>query len=300
VLTAAAALLPGCGLGAGSQEGTVDLTVSRDYGHEILLDEKLGDLTESETAMRVLDRSADLETRYGGGFVQAVDGLEGGSENGRRYDWFFAVNGVVAELGSADFPVHAGDRVWWDHRDWTDAMEVGAVVGSYPAPMSTGYGDNDWPVRIDCGAELTTCEIVRRQLANEDIEATITTDPPEGADDEVIRFIVGPWDELRLEEAAMPLASEPARSGVFAKFDTRRKQDHLLGLDQRGEEARDFGPEAGLIAARRRGEGPPVWLVTGGSEQGVEAAAAALTAKDLEHRYAAVVFDGRVASLPLE
>lgn len=263
-----------------------------------MVDEKLTDLTESETAMRVLDESADIETRYGGGFVQSVEGLAGGTDNGRTVDWFFSVNGIVAELGSAEFPVAAGDTVWWDHRDWTDAMEVGAVVGAYPAPMSTGYGDQDWPVRIECSAGMTTCEAVRTMLAKEDVTAKIVTGPQED-DGETIRFIVGPWNALRLNKAAMPLAETPARSGVFAKFDIRKKEDHLIGLNQEGEEAEDFGADAGLIAARRRNEDAPVWLITGGSEAGVASAAAALTTKDLEHRYAAVVFDGRITSLPL-
>lgn len=297
-MVAVAVVVSGCGLGAGSQEGSATLVVSRDYGREILIDEKLDDLTESETAMRVLDESADIETRYGGGFVQTVEGLSGGTENGRTVDWFFSVNGVVAELGSAEFPVTAGDTVWWDHRDWTDAMDVGAVVGSFPAPMATGYGDEDWPVRIDCAATMTTCEIVRTLLGKAGVKAEITTDPPEDSGD-VIRFIVGPWNALSQDKAAMPLAESPAKSGVFARFGIRNKEDHLIGLNQEGDEMRDFGPDAGLVAARRLGDDAPTWLITGGTEAGAEAAASALTVEDLEHRYAAVVFDGQIASLPL-
>ena len=97
----------------------------------------------------------------------------------------------------------------------------------------------------------------------------------------------------------MPLAETPAKSGVFARFDIRNKEDHLIGLNQEGEEVQDFGPDAGLVAARRKNDDAPVWIITGGSEAGVASAAAALTTEDLEHRYAAVVFDGRITSLPL-
>ncbi|HTU13575.1 MAG TPA: DUF4430 domain-containing protein [Solirubrobacterales bacterium] len=300
-MAAAAVAVSACGLGPGSQEGTVELLVTRDYGNEVLVDREIGDLTESETAMRVLDDSAEIETRYGGGFVQSVEGLEGGNEDGRTLDWFFAVNGIVAELGSADFSVTAGDKVWWDYRDWTDAMDVGAVVGAYPAPMATGYGDADWPVRIECLSDRAACEVARKQLDKVGVTAEIAYEAGSRSDD-TLRFVVGTWNDIKGDEDAARLEKSPSSSGVFARFESGEGPggtDDLIGLDQEAETAREFGPDAGLVAASRRGDGPPVWFLTGGSDTGVMAAAAALTPEDLEHRYAAAVFDGRITSLPI-
>lgn len=301
ILAAAVVAVSGCGLGAGSQEGSVQLLVTRDYGREVLADRKIEDLTESETAMRVLDDSVDIETRYGGGFVQSVEGLEGGTGEGRSFDWFFSVNGIVAELGSADFSVEAGDEVWWDHRDWTDAMNLGAVVGAYPAPMATGYGDEDWPVRIECLSERVACDLARKQLEKVDVSAEVTYEAGSQSDD-TLRFIVGTWDNVKEDEDAARLESSPSSSGVFAKFETGEdpgEPGSLIGLNERAEPARDFGPDAGLVAASRRKDGPPVWFLTGSTDAGVIAAAAALTKEDLEHRYAVAVADGRITSLPI-
>ncbi|MGA8927137.1 MAG: hypothetical protein WB462_13025, partial [Solirubrobacterales bacterium] len=71
VLCAAAAA--GCGLGPGKDQGDVSLTVTRDYGSKVLL-QKSDSINESDTVFRVLDRNADVSTRYGGGFVQSVNG----------------------------------------------------------------------------------------------------------------------------------------------------------------------------------------------------------------------------------
>ena len=131
-------ILAGCGFGPGEDTGDARLWVTRDYGAELLVDEPDLAVNESSNSMRVLDGLVDLETAYGGEYVQSVDGFAGGREGGRSFDWFFSVNGIVAERGSAQFPVAGGDSVWWDYRDWTDAMEVGPVVGAYPAPFSTG------------------------------------------------------------------------------------------------------------------------------------------------------------------
>jgi hypothetical protein len=140
-LVAAVALLgvtaaAGCGLGAGPKSaGDASLTVTRDYGATQLRSANARDPVASETVMRFLDRNADITTRYGGRFVQSIDGLAGGSGGSRRRDWFFYVNGLWSSVGAADVRVHGGDRIWWDYRDWTEAMRVPAVVGSFPEPL---------------------------------------------------------------------------------------------------------------------------------------------------------------------
>ncbi|MGK2933120.1 MAG: DUF4430 domain-containing protein [Solirubrobacterales bacterium] len=298
MLAAVVMVFSGCGLGAGSQEGTADLLVTRDYGSEVLVDETLGDLTESENAIRVLDGNADVETRYSGDYVQSVDGLEGGTPGGRSHDWFFSVNGVVSEIGGAQFPVNAGDRVWWDYRDWTDAMEIGAVVGSFPAPMSTGYRDEDWPVSIECLDSADACQMVGDRLKEAGAEARVSVEGLSPAGD-TIRIVVGTWSRVEADQYAGRLGSGPSSSGIFARFEKDGGSDSLIGLDQEAAEAENFGPDAGLVAAARRGVSAPVWFVTGGTEAGVEAAASALTEKDLEHRYAAAVEGDRITSLPV-
>ncbi|MGB0119779.1 MAG: DUF4430 domain-containing protein [Solirubrobacterales bacterium] len=298
-LMAAVAVLPGCGLGAGSQDGKVELLVTTDYGSRVLVEKEIGDLTESETAMRVLDGSTDIETRYSGGFVQSVNGISGGNQGGRSRDWFYSVNGIVSERGSAEFEVGAGDLVWWDNRDWTDAMEIGAVVGAYPAPLATGYDGTVWPVVIQCVTDPQSgCDLVKEQLASAGIDATMETGAGSSSDD-TLRILVGNWADMAADSDAGRLAKDPSASGVFAKFVNEGSKDHLLGLAQDLGDSRDFGPEAGLVAAVRNNDGPPVWIVTGGSPAGALAAASILTAADLQHRYAAVVSDGLVSSLPL-
>jgi hypothetical protein len=298
VLAAVVIVFSGCGLGAGSQEGTADLLVTRDYGQDVMVEKTLGDLTESETAIRVLDGNAEIETRYGGGFIQSIDGVEGGTPGGRSSDWFFSVNGIVSEIGGAEFPVNAGDKVWWDYRDWTDAMEVGAVVGAFPAPMSTGYKGQDWPVSIECLDSADACEKVRDNLGASGIETKMSVDGIEPSSD-TIRIVVGTWDRVSADQAAGRLDSGPASSGIFARFESRNGSDSLIGLDREAGKAEDYGPDAGLVAAGRKGADAPAWFVTGGTSIGVEAAASALTESDLAHHYAVAVTADGVMPLPM-
>ncbi len=207
----------GCGLGPGNGVGDVELTVTRDYGTVPMLRRELGDLTESDTVMRALERNAEIETRYGGGFVQSIEGLEAQESVDRSLDWFFYVDGVEATVGAADYPLHGGESVWWDYRDWSAAMRVPAVVGSWPQPFLDGYDGRRRPVAVECLGGGAACATVRERLRG--AGATVAPGSPDGA----IRVLVGPWARVRRDPAAAQIEDGPQASGVFAGFRPGRR-----------------------------------------------------------------------------
>src|SRR5215207_9859408 len=66
-------LIAGCG-GAGEEQGTATLWVTRDRGASVLLDTEV---PAGQTLMRALASKVDVKTRYGGRYLQAVNGIEG-------------------------------------------------------------------------------------------------------------------------------------------------------------------------------------------------------------------------------
>jgi Domain of unknown function (DUF4430) len=295
-----AAALAGCGLGPGdSSEGTATLTVTRDYGKTPMVEAEVSDPDESETVLRVLDREADIETRYGGGFVQSIEGVSGSTEGDRRFDWFFYMNGIESPVGSAEVPVRGGDRVWWDHRDWTDAMRVPAVVGSWPEPfLQRAAGEERLPVRVECAGAREPCRVASERLSDEGVTTSELRfgDDPGG---EALRMLVGSWDEIRRDPGAAQIDEGPDASGVFADFAPAGGGLELVALTERAEPASRLGAGAGLVAAVRDGERPPTWLVSGVDDAGVRAAAAALDEDVLTDRYAVVVAAGSDETLPV-
>ncbi len=290
----AALAAAGCGLGAGEKLGGVELTVTRDYGRAPMLQRRVEDVTESDSVMRVLEREAEISTRYGGGFVQAIDGVEAQEHFSHSLDWFYSVNGVEASVGAADYELRAGDRIWWDYRDWSAAIGVPAVVGSWPEPFLHGYDGQRHSVALECRGGGIACEIAGEKLRR----AGVRLD--QGSPEEPIRVLVGPWNRVRGDAAAGQIERGQRVSGVFADFQRRAAGGYALwGLDMDGRYARGFGRGAGLVAATRRGEEPPVWVVTGATAAGVEAAARLLDSDHLRNRYAVVVDDGKEDSLPL-
>jgi Domain of unknown function (DUF4430) len=284
-----AAVAAGCGLGPGDDSGEVELTITRDYGARVL-EERTESIDESDTVLRVLDRSADLETRYGGGFVRSIDGLAGSVNGGRRTDWFFYVNGIESPVGSAEYDLSDGDRVWWDHHDWTSAMRVPAVVGSWPEPFAHGFEGDQWGADARCLAAASVCGRVSAQISD---AAAGPSDQSDGA----ITVLVGVWERIRSNPDAGLLDEPPSASGVFATF-TGERRPLLTLLNERGEPAGSLGRGAGLVAALRPGDGPPTWVVTGADRAGVRAAAA-LLGDDLGNHFAVATDGGGPIGVPV-
>jgi hypothetical protein len=289
----AALAAAGCGLGPGRGLGEASLTVTRDYGAETVLAPVSGEVTEADTVMRVLERDADIDTRYGGGFVQSIDGLEAEAEAGAGpSDWFFYVNGVESTVGAADYSLHGGEAIWWDYRDWSAAMRVPAVVGSWPQPLKGGYEGKLRPVSLICRGGGAACAIARDRL--EGAGVSLAGGAPDGA----IRVLVGTWGRLRADPAAAQIGRGPQVSGVFAAV-AEDGGCAAQGLDESGHAARSLGPGAGLVAATRRYEAPPTWVVTGCDGEGVAAAARLLDAADLRDHYAVAVDSRGGPPIPL-
>lgn len=293
----AAVFAVGCGAGPGQQAGDVELLVTRDYGAQELVRLAAPEQSGGETVMRLLQRNAEVTTRYGGGFVQSIDGLEGGREGGRPVDWFYYVNGIEAEEGAASRKVEDGASVWWDRRDWGAAQRVPAVVGAFPEPFRTGEKGRRYPVRIECSdLQGDACQRVYDRFTELGI-VVARGGLGTSAGDETLRVLVGPWREIEgRDEVARTLDEGPRVNGIFARMEDDGRA--LVTLDDRGREVQRLGAGTGLIAAGRDGFFPPTWLVTGTDDAGVQSAIGALDESALEGKYALAISEDRGVPLP--
>jgi uncharacterized protein DUF4430 len=295
----AALPVAGCGFGAGASTGQVTLTVTRDYGEQALhegIDEEKA--SEGDTVMRLLQRKYDVQTRFGGGFVQEIDGVAGGRESGRRADWFYYVNGIEAPVGAAERRVSAGERVWWDHHAWDAAQRVPAVVGSFPEPFKSGSEGKRFPVKLVCaGEDERSCDEVQSRLEDAGVKSLSRATLEQSAGEEVLRVIVGRWADVRRDAVARRLERGPRTSGVFAR--AAPTGDSIVLLDEDGRPVRTLRVGAGLVAATSVQAQAPTWVVTGTDDVGLAAAAAALTEDRLQQHFALAVDGGQDVPLPV-
>jgi hypothetical protein len=278
----------GCGLGPGAGTSNVSVTVTQAFGSK-----RIGQVSESkvpgsQTVMRMLERSFHVGTRYGGGFVQSIDGRSGSSAH---LDWFYYVNGIEAPQGAATTSVNHGDRIWWDLHDWSETDSIPAVVGSFPEPFLHGSGGRRYPTVLECAnTGSAACKTVSNELSKLGVpvaEQFLGT----GSGTDSLTIVVGPWSAIGGSIAGDLIEQGPKSSGVYAKFSGAGGAALEL-LNPHGAVARTLTGSAGMIAATSESGAPPTWLVTGTDSGGVTAAADALTPAALDEHFALAVQGG--------
>ena len=249
-----------------------------------------------ETAMRMLQRDFDVETRYGGGFVQSINGVAGGREDGRPVDWFYYVNGILADQGAAAHELAPGDDIWWDHHDWGGAATSARSSARSPSrssPASTASG-------CRCGS---TAPPAPRLSATRSPSGSARRGVKAGRSAAggfggvgVLRVKVGRWADIRDDPAVRRLEEGPR---VRASSRGRPRPATRSRCSTRGRGRAHA--RAGRRARRRDALGgeAPTWIVTGTDDVGVAAAAARSRGGRAGDRFAIAVEDGRPTPLPL-
>ncbi len=152
--------------GGEREHGTATLWVTRDRGSQVLY---TGTVPAGLTAMQALERVRKVSTRYGGRFVQSIDGVDGSLTKQR--DWFYFVDGIEGDRSAAEVTLHPGDVEWWDYRTWAgSAMSVPVVVGAYPKPFA-----GTRPTVVADGVARSVATSIAKQVGG-----TVTAASPNG------------------------------------------------------------------------------------------------------------------------
>jgi hypothetical protein len=167
-------------------EGTATLWITRDRGATVV---HTATVPAGLTVLQALDREADVDTRYGGRFVQSVNGIEGSLSRG--WDWFFFVNGVAADRGAAEYRLRAGEIAWWDYRRWSGTREEIVVVGAFPEPFVHGFAGKTptVAVRYERPDQRAVARAIARLVRATSV-APEATPTPDGAS--LVRIVDGP------------------------------------------------------------------------------------------------------------
>lgn len=250
--------------GRPERSGSVKLLVTRDFGTR-LMKEKTVKTSGSATVLEMLSRNAKVETAYGGGFVNSIDGLASGNTSGgsSKNDWFYYVNGVLASVGAGEYQARPEDRIWWDYHSWEKLTSIPAVVGAYPEPFAHGYAGKAVPTQIVYArgfaheAGSLRDGMIRMGVADVGF-SPLTPHLKRGGGKSLV--LVGTWGQLAGLGLVKEAAAQPGTSGLFVRFE--KGQALMLGCN--GEVA-DTQRRAGAVMATagETGSGAVVWLVTG-------------------------------------
>jgi hypothetical protein len=295
-LLAAALAVSGCGFGPGKAKGgDVKLSVTHNFGkHDSFADSRKTKVRESDTVMRFLQSNHKTTTRYGGGFVQSIDGLAGNQAAER--DWFYYVNGSEASVGAADYKLSPGDVIQWDYHNWHATQHIPAIVGAFPEPFVHGMNGKRLPTRLECEDDSSmACKEVGKRLDQQGANVTSAA-IGSPASDKALRVIVAKFSVAKQVRAVEALTLGPATSGVYARFDGAGRT--LTFLNTAGGTARVAPPGTGLIAATQQPSQPITWIVTGVDDSGVQRAAEAIGPMALHNAFAVAVTPNGLVELP--
>lgn len=131
-LLVVAAGLAGCvaGPAIGGETIAVDVLVTEGFGTDLVL-EATAHIPPNASALAALADVTDIETGYGGGFVRAIEGIEGDAR-----DWFFYVDGLASPVGPRQRTMTPGAVQQWDLHRWDHVVDPGGSLATWPAPFA--------------------------------------------------------------------------------------------------------------------------------------------------------------------
>lgn len=102
-----------------AEEAGATVLITTDCAGDVILEKEVD---AGQTAMRALDRVADIETDSGGKFVTVINGVE--QDSGKKLAWLYYINGEAAAKGATEIKLAAGDVEWWDLHNYEQECAV--------------------------------------------------------------------------------------------------------------------------------------------------------------------------------
>jgi Domain of unknown function (DUF4430) len=291
----------------GTEQSIATIRISKDFGHETVHFAQVP-VKEGDTVMDILKNSGTtITTSYNGGFVESIAGIasqfRSGDATSKKVDWFYYVNGQMAEVGAAEYPVFPGDQILWDYHTWEYAIQTPALIGNYPHPFVKGIGEEPAP-------EITVMYTAGYQEQAEKLVASLKNVRPEMKEpvpwneesfsSESILILVGDTKSLVASKHVTEMFSQRDMHGLYAQIEAERIQT----FDQTGNPAEVYNqPGSGLLVSTLNSLNRlPVWIATGIEEAGVEQVIRRLNpaeSQQFEGFFGAIMMDEAVIRLPI-
>ncbi|MFC2045584.1 DUF4430 domain-containing protein [Chloroflexota bacterium] len=286
-----------------TEQATV--VVTRDFGSLLLVEENLA-MESNMTALDALQQVTEVETKYGGGFIDSINDISSSNEgsNGEKKDWFFYINGLSVKTGAKEYTLHDGDVEYWDFRDWSFRQFIPALIGGFPEPFLHGYGGIIYPTVVvyQDGWEETAGQVADSlsQLGVSDISTSSVTELPAERKESANLILLGTSNHQLIAE----INQAWDRLGFYAHF----HDNYLKAYNSAGDLIAENGAGSGVIQATQSPWNPKgigvcenvVWIISGTDTDGVAAAVDTLVNhySDFKYAYSVLLDNGELIKVP--
>ncbi|AOT69933.1 DUF4430 domain-containing protein [Geosporobacter ferrireducens] len=293
-------LLGGCSQPENQETGTVEIIITRDFGKE-KLHSKTVNLDKDTTVMDVMEKYFDIETAYGGGFVNGINGLKSGftdKKNRQKMDWFYYVNGLLAQIGANDYDLLPGDIVIWDYHDWSSDAFMSSIIGAYPNNFVNGFAGNILQTEIQYALEYEEQAkkidvFLKEQGAHTQIMAGIEAHLE---DENKHTIVIGPWEQMIKNDFIKDIYQNKSKAGLYFEIDRKIK-----ALSFTGESAGEYEKAAVIVSVPKHyGSTASLWMITGNDENCIQKAAKILyeNPESINGMYSLIVTEENLVSIP--
>jgi hypothetical protein len=290
--------------GPAPDNNSITLVITRDFGKELIFEDQVV-VTSGSNAMTALQDAVEVETKYGGGFVNAINGLSSEFEgsNGQKNDWFYYMNSLSCNMGAADYNVNPGDIEHWDFRDWGYYQMTPAIIGDFPQPFLDGYRGTVYPTTIVYepvyGDEANSLmELLEKAGVNDVTALDINQLTEQVKARNNIILITGTDNELIRE-----LGEAQKKLGLYAYVEN----GSFILVDASGNKT-PVNDECGIIQATQNPWNPKgsaageniLWTITGVSDNAVKNAVSIIDTRfaEIKYAFAVAITDTAILRIP--
>lgn len=295
-----AVLLIGCSKPQTMEGKEIEILITRDFGKE-KLDSKVLNFISETTVMDMMEDYFDIETAYGGSFVNSIGGLKSGftdEKSKKKMDWFYYINGRFAEIGAADYDILPGDIIIWDYHDWSSEVRMTSIIGAYPNNFVNDLEGNRMPTIIQyaLGYEDEAKKIAD-YLKAKGADISVSEGAAEGlGDEEGHTILIAPWDEIRRNEGVEDIYKNRNKTGLFFEI-----EEQVKVLDFNNQPVQRY-EKAAVIASVSKGYGSDgsLWMITGNDEGCIKEGAKLLYEKpeSLKGAFSLMLTNKEIINLP--
>ncbi len=235
-----------------------------------------------ESVMDVMRQHLEIETAYGGSFVNSINGVKSGYTDKsiftrKKRDWFYYVNGVVSSVGADAYAAKNSASVWWDYHDWSGSgSNTPAVVASYPHPFTSGYeGARPGTVIYYSDGHADDADRLASALRGQGAQGVSTASYRNQTliENTTNVILLGLWSELEDHSSVQDVMSSPTRTGIYAKV----KDGAVQMLDYTGDESGKAGQAMVVATGTGNGDTTPTWLLIGVNDAALDEAVNTMT-----------------------
>ncbi|SHK28968.1 DUF4430 domain-containing protein [Paramaledivibacter caminithermalis] len=295
--------LIGCSEKSASENGVVNVVVSKDFGKEKLEDKNI-DILDDVSVMEVMEENFDIETAYGGGFINAINGLKSGFtgvKDKRKTDWFYYVNGILAGVGAREYHLKPDDIVIWDYHDWSNNTYGSSIIGAYPMNFINGHADNVLKTEIiyEKNFEEESRKLLGflKERGLKDIEIR-ELDEEQLEDGQINSIVIGRWNDVSKLSYINHIYENGDKFGLFFKA-----EKSIQALNEKGDISKEY--ERGAIITsviKEYGLTGTIWLITGNDDNFIKKAVKLLyeDPEKIRGAFSVIIIDDNIIDIPVK